>query len=66
MVKHRRTRARGHVHAFTPSRLHFAKPNGVAVVSVPNTIGRVLNVDVQIFVIGMCAEFPDQRVCRIS
>lgn len=45
---------------------HFAKPNGVASYRLTNTIGTVSKLDVQIFVIRMCAEFPDQRVCRFS
>jgi hypothetical protein len=66
MVKHRRTRAPGARACFHLLPFAFAKPNGVASYRFSNTIGTVLKFDVQIFVIGMCAEFPDQRVCRFS
>jgi hypothetical protein len=67
MVKHRRRRARRARACFHPLPCCiFAKPNGVAPYRFSNTIGPVLKVGVQIFVIVMCAELRDQRVCKIS
>jgi hypothetical protein len=67
MVKHRRTRARWAHTCFHP--LPFCilrKPSGVAPYRFSNIIGPVLKVGMQIFVIGTCVDFRDQRVCKIS
>ncbi len=67
MVKHRRTHARWACACFQPLPFCiFAKPHDVAPYRFSKTIRTVLKIGVQIVVIGMFADFRDQRVCRLS